>query len=494
LLRELIELGFELTRTGAVNPAGTVQTSVEWLEAVLEGNVRSVAGGLGQYVQGFEGNYGSPGYSYTNAYRDGLDYLQRLMKAAAAIDDPSLQPQMRDAKFLSHLVNLGGAYAALNPNQTEQAGFFLQSAWRSQSTQQITNEFRSFLLEPSQGGMPLVSHLELLKFEQKLLSILPKVQQLRLAARDVGFVHEIFLAGQRYLSLHSELNSDEPVIIDALSSWFFDLWNAQSISETNQVALTIQDYLFQSNTVVIASNASLNISSSHDSYLTAHQIKQTRAMWESWKTTSPNNGDYSRDIPEFVDIYNKKLRRGLEINGIQLMKPLLVPINWVMIKAMIEGAETTIPSSEARKYDPMQVANVGDSLPVLQNWGEGTRYYLAPAVRERLREVIPTPFNQADEPDYSNYPQLRPEQRMDYRLSISAGIAWLIQKASLSNVSDRVVEMSLTDNRFDPTGRFIYDWTPNPRNGWEKAITDYNGGGVTDYWSKVSKKYKELMD
>jgi hypothetical protein len=118
LLRELIELGFELTRTGVVNPAGTVQTSAEWLEAVLEGNVRLVAGGLGQYVQGFEGNYGSPGYAYTNAYRDGLDYLQRLMRAAAAIDDPSLQPQMRDAKFLSHLVNLGGAYLAAQPKYT----------------------------------------------------------------------------------------------------------------------------------------------------------------------------------------------------------------------------------------------------------------------------------------------------------------------------------------------------------------------------------------
>jgi hypothetical protein len=145
LLRELIELGFELTRTGAVNPAGAVQTSAEWLEAVLEGNVRLVAGGLGQYVQGFEGNYGSPSYAYTNAYRDGLDYLQRLMRAAVAVDEPSLQPQMRDAKFLSHLVNLGGAYAALNPNQTEQAGFFLQSAWRDQGTQQIANELVSFV-------------------------------------------------------------------------------------------------------------------------------------------------------------------------------------------------------------------------------------------------------------------------------------------------------------------------------------------------------------
>jgi hypothetical protein len=132
LLRELIELGFELTRTGAVNPAGAAQTSAEWLEAVLEGNVRSVAGGLGQYVQGFEGNYGRPGYSYTNAYRDGFDYLQRLMKAAAAVDDPGLRSQMRDAKFLSHLVNLGGAYAALEPNVNYgQTSSFLSAAWNS---------------------------------------------------------------------------------------------------------------------------------------------------------------------------------------------------------------------------------------------------------------------------------------------------------------------------------------------------------------------------
>jgi hypothetical protein len=149
-LRELIELGFELTRTGAVNPAGTVQTSAEWLEAVLEGNVRMVAGGLGQYVQGFEGNYGSSGYSYTNAYRDGLDYLQRLMKAAVAVDDPSLQPQMRDAKFLSHLVNLGGAYAGLavkmNSYQaTEDLHFFMSHLWQSQDVTTNSQHLEEFL-------------------------------------------------------------------------------------------------------------------------------------------------------------------------------------------------------------------------------------------------------------------------------------------------------------------------------------------------------------
>jgi hypothetical protein len=172
-----------------------VQTSAEWLEAVLEGNVRSVAGGLGQYVQGFEGNYGSPSYAYTNAYRDGFDYLQRLMRAAAAVDDPSLQPQMRDAKFLSHLVNLGGAYAGLDlptfftPSTSHS---FLTNVWANRNLQENASALKSFLQEFSSH----TRQIEALEFQRK-------------------FIREVSNSADS--ALQADLK--KPELIDALLDW-----------------------------------------------------------------------------------------------------------------------------------------------------------------------------------------------------------------------------------------------------------------------------------
>jgi predicted chitinase len=174
-----------LLQNGSVVGRNDDRTDAEWSEAVLEGNVRSVAGGLGQYVQGFEGNYGSPGYAYTNAYRDGLDYLQRLMRAAAAVDDPGLQPQMRDAKFLSHLVNLGGAYAALNPSRDGQIGFFLDTLWSDHAIgDRPVNELENFLVNQSHP-------LEQLGLDARLLTSLRFISETRNSAHTPEFLNAI---------------------------------------------------------------------------------------------------------------------------------------------------------------------------------------------------------------------------------------------------------------------------------------------------------------
>jgi hypothetical protein len=233
LLRELIELGFELTRTGAVNPAGAAQTSAEWSEAVLEGNVRSVAGGLGQYVQGFEGNYGSPGYAYTNAYRDGLDYLQRLMRAAAAVDEPSLQPQMRDAKFLSHLVNLGGAYAALNPdkNTNDPANdIFLNQLWNEKDNLQQASQQLNFYLNnsPDYPGK--------LVFDQKLLASLRFLK----TEDDWSFqqnIAQILDWGSMYWK--DQKRPDENLIVHDPSGLFQAIFSSDSYKEVCSKSIVI---------------------------------------------------------------------------------------------------------------------------------------------------------------------------------------------------------------------------------------------------------------
>jgi hypothetical protein len=68
LLRELIETGFELVRVGATNPTGAAADGA-WLEAVLEKDVVKVAGGLSQFVRGFEGTHTSSGYWNTHDYK-----------------------------------------------------------------------------------------------------------------------------------------------------------------------------------------------------------------------------------------------------------------------------------------------------------------------------------------------------------------------------------------------------------------------------------------
>jgi hypothetical protein len=218
-------------RTGAVNPAGAAQTSAEWLEAVLEGNVRSVAGGLGQYVQGFEGNYGSPGYAYTNAYRDGLDYLQRLMRAAAAIDDPGLQPQMRDAKFLSHLVNLGGAYAGLNPNRDGQIESFLDAAWsRGHETSLVADKLKREIAN--------VEHLsQALSFTSRVLLTLKQVPALNTVIHNA----EILGAFVSEAILYSEAPPGDAMF--KVESFWSILWESDSPAGITQAAGHLQTFL-----------------------------------------------------------------------------------------------------------------------------------------------------------------------------------------------------------------------------------------------------------
>ena len=104
----LLNLGYSLVQ---VHPTvdGTNGTEVaNWVETLLEqGDIRVAAAGLSEFLSGIE-----PLPEKVKA----LQYAGRLVKVAEAVDDPTLDQQVLKAEFLSHLVNLGGAYAGLNPN------------------------------------------------------------------------------------------------------------------------------------------------------------------------------------------------------------------------------------------------------------------------------------------------------------------------------------------------------------------------------------------
>ena len=133
-LRELIEIGFEMSRVGATNPTGAATNPSAGLEAVMEGNAKLAGEGLSQFVAPFK-----PETSYDEAYygttcRSVLDYAQRLMRAAAGVQDAGLRGQVSRSDTLSELVNLGGAYAALDPSKGQSMysdlnKMFLKTLW-----------------------------------------------------------------------------------------------------------------------------------------------------------------------------------------------------------------------------------------------------------------------------------------------------------------------------------------------------------------------------
>ena len=117
-LRELIELGFEMARVGATNPTETATEPSAWLEAVMEGNAKLAGEGLSQFVASFDQSNTDwfSGLIYAKEVKKPIDYAQRLVQVAGAVDDPVLDAEVLKANFLSEFVNLGGIFSALNPN------------------------------------------------------------------------------------------------------------------------------------------------------------------------------------------------------------------------------------------------------------------------------------------------------------------------------------------------------------------------------------------
>jgi hypothetical protein len=66
---------------------------------------------------------------------------------------------------------------------------------------------------------------------------------------------------------------------------------------------------------------------------------------------------------------------------------------------------------------------------------------------------------------------------MDYKTSIEGGVVWLFSRAFRTD-SDPLIP-----------GPVITGW-----RSWEEAISDYNGGGVDNYFSEVKAAYHQLND
>ncbi|PSB14558.1 hypothetical protein C7B65_26280 [Phormidesmis priestleyi ULC007] len=137
-IRELVAFGFEVAK---VNPTVTTtgETVIsEFLNTLWKGgDDRKGQGGLNQFFEGAKS--GSDRVKL-------LEFGDRLVDAAQLLQGADLPSQKKDARFLSQLLNLGEAYAALKPvEETEDSKLFLNTLWREQNLQKGANEFGQFI-------------------------------------------------------------------------------------------------------------------------------------------------------------------------------------------------------------------------------------------------------------------------------------------------------------------------------------------------------------
>ena len=245
-LRELIELGFEMARVGATNPAGIATEPSAWLEAVMEGNAKLAGEGLSQFVAPLEqpNQVWFDGDRYGSACRSAFDYAQRLVQVAGAVDDPVLDAEVLKADVLSELVHLGGAYAALNPRNDGNLSFFLDTA-NATNTNFLTvssNELEDFL-----RTVPIAMTDRVLQLSGKLLLALQDVPAAKPFVNDPAFIDRHLRLARDFVLLNSEPSSAEPA---KTSLALLD--RAKTIQDVRTVALKMQD-----NTVKLLSSLSI---------------------------------------------------------------------------------------------------------------------------------------------------------------------------------------------------------------------------------------------
>lgn len=220
--------------------------------------------------------------------------------------------------------------------------------------------------------------------------------------------------------------------------------------------------------------------------------------------------DHTAKINGVVKKYNDRLKPDVPLDP-----------KWVQAMMLVETKDV---NSDARKFDPLQVANRGDpALKALKSGTEHTDLITTTEFREALKQKKQTP-RKGKKWDYS---ALKPAERMDASTGIEAAIAWLFSKAAqASEITEEAgdeleytvkngdtygkiapklgttVETLMKYNTVKPNQLKVGDklkykkatkkWKITSWKAWEDAIKAYNGGGDPDYFKKVKKEYDKL--
>ncbi len=170
-IAKLVELDVEIAKVNPTVTAGTNDYS-DWIENLIEGaDATQVRAGVSSLFKG----------TTTGAERvHALDLGKKLLNTAQLLQDSGLQTQKKNASFLSQLLGLGGAYAALNPVAKpgdDSLNFFLDTADRSNNLQLAAQQLDSALQLVNNPGVTLFVNTERLRVLDKATPNLKEMTQ-----------------------------------------------------------------------------------------------------------------------------------------------------------------------------------------------------------------------------------------------------------------------------------------------------------------------------
>jgi len=185
-----------------------------------QGNAKASQSGLGQFFGGL---------TSTQERVKSLEFADRLIDAAQLTT--SLGEQKKDAKFLSQLIGLGGAYAALGAerNGSEDPKLFINTLWEGQDIGRGAIQLEQFLRNTS-------SPQDLLNFGRKVLLAINQLPPARLEFRQTSFSDQLIYWSALYVaSKENRLNEEKVVDPGAFFRYVWEANDAQDIKEASSV-------------------------------------------------------------------------------------------------------------------------------------------------------------------------------------------------------------------------------------------------------------------
>jgi hypothetical protein len=165
-----------------------------------------------------------------------LQFATNLLKVTKLAPE-ELQEQKNEPKFLSALVQLGSAYAALNPivnSENESLNFFLSTIWGANHEQNMLKGAQELATQVKGFDKPI----KLIEYQQKLLTTLKLVPSLQQAEYNPFFVEGVFVLGSYYASLQEAGEQT-----DVSSNFLSDVWKSKTKEDLELAANSLQKIL-----------------------------------------------------------------------------------------------------------------------------------------------------------------------------------------------------------------------------------------------------------
>jgi hypothetical protein len=506
-LRKLIEFGFEFVRSNpTVNQTATDAAVQGFLDRLWRGDtqqVRQAQGGLNVFFAGMD----------TEAEKiKGLDFAVNLLDAAELLQGEGLEAQKYNPVFLDALIELGGAYVALEPQKNADAEgqelkFFLDTLY-SQSEQNLSRgaaELGLFFQNFDQA----TERVELLNYEQKLLKALRLVPELGKQQQNPEFVKKLIALvradalvipnesidttnNSDYFFLSSirkaQTQQDLQVGVEALKTYVSEFADPFYLPRT-----WIADYDLSFDGLEDINSKSKDLASCIYSGENPNDSRNTDPELGIWR--------YLNRIKEVVDVYNRKFRTA---NPLWVALP--VSLDWRLVAAMMMVESSPPPPARpkdsnsfkalvsgqrnSRRFDPMQVSNddvidVAKALKREPNVPRDGFQFIASsdlinrlAIKEKPRWVSVGADGYWDYYHQDNGQSINDIQRMNSQTSIEASVAWLFTRAAEFGVKNNV--------------QTVTAW-----QSWEQAIADYNNRDPqvgNCYKQKALQAYQKLTN